>query len=132
MKYGIAAAIALACLSTSASAQSPNGTWLTESGETRVRIAPCGGNLCGTIAWVKTPAKDSKNPNAALRDRNVVGVNMITMKPAGDKKWTGSLYNYQEGKTYSGTLTQTGENTLSLSGCVAAVFCRSQTWTRVN
>jgi uncharacterized protein (DUF2147 family) len=128
----VVAAIALTCLATTAGAQSPNGTWLTESGETRVRIAPCGGNLCGTIAWVKTPTKDLKNPRADLQERSVVGINMITMKPAGDKKWTGSLYNYQDGKTYSGTLTQTGDNTLSLSGCVAGIFCRSQTWTRVN
>lgn len=133
MKYKIAAiALALACLSAPASAQSANGTWLTQSGETRVRIAPCGGNLCGTIVWVKNAAKDAKNPKANLQGRNVVGTNMITMKPAGAKKWTGSLYNYQDGKTYSGTLTQTGENSLSLSGCVAAVFCRSQNWTRVN
>lgn len=133
MKYKIAAAaVALACLTVPASAQSPNGTWLTQSGETRVRIAPCGSNLCGTIVWVKNPAKDAKNPKANLQGRNVVGINMITMKPAGDKKWSGTLYNYQDGKTYSGSLTQTGANSLSLSGCVAAVFCRSQTWTRVN
>lgn len=133
MKYKIAAvALALACFATPAAAQSATGTWLTQSGETRVRVAPCGGNLCGTIIWQKTPSKDVNNPDASKKGRNVVGINMITMKPAGDKKWSGTLYNPQDGKTYSGTLTQTGDNSLSLSGCVAAVFCRSQTWTRVN
>jgi uncharacterized protein (DUF2147 family) len=134
MKLKIAfAAIALASLSLPASAQDANGTWLTASEETRVRIAPCGGNVCGTIVWVKnTGAKDEQNPNAALKNRNLVGVNMIQMKPAGDRKWTGTLYNPQDGKTYSGTLTQNDSNSLSLSGCVAGIFCRSQTWTRVN
>jgi uncharacterized protein (DUF2147 family) len=131
LKIAIAATL-LASLTLPASAQDANGTWLTQSGETRVRVAPCGGNLCGTIVWVAKPAKDENNPNAALKGRNVVGINMITMKPAGDKKWSGTLYNYTDGKTYSGTLTQTGANSLSLSGCVAGVFCRSQTWTRVN
>ncbi|HRF09483.1 MAG TPA: DUF2147 domain-containing protein [Xanthobacteraceae bacterium] len=127
------AAVVLASLSMPAMAQDASGTWLTASGETRVRIAPCGGSLCGTIAWTKASgAKDVNNPNANLKGRNLVGVTMITMKPAGDKKWTGTLYNPQDGKTYSGTLTQTGANSLSLSGCVAAVFCRSQNWTRVN
>ncbi len=134
MKLKIAfALLTLAALATPASAQDTTGTWLTASGETRVRIAPCGGNVCGTIVWTKTTgAKDENNPNAALKSRNLVGVNMINMKSSGDKKWSGSLYNPQDGKTYSGTLTQVDANTLSLSGCVAAVFCRSQNWTRAN
>lgn len=126
------AALAFTALALPAQAQDANGTWLTQSGETRVRIAPCGGNLCGTIVWVAKPAKDEQNPNAALKGRNVVGINMINMKPSGDKKWAGTLYNYTDGKTYSGTLTQNDANSLTLSGCVAGVFCRSQTWTRVN
>ena len=27
----------------------PTGTWLTENGKARVKIAPCGGNLCGNV-----------------------------------------------------------------------------------
>jgi uncharacterized protein (DUF2147 family) len=132
LKIALAAAV-LASLSLPVHAQDATGTWLTASGETRVRIAPCGGNVCGTIVWVKEAgAKDVNNPNAAQKSRNLVGVNMISMKPAGDKKWSGSLYNPQDGKTYSGTLTQNDANSLSLSGCVAGIFCRSQTWTRVN
>jgi uncharacterized protein (DUF2147 family) len=131
LKFALAAAL-LASLSLPASAQDANGTWLTASGETRVRIAPCGGSICGTIVWVKNPAKDEQNPNAALKTRNVVGINMIQMKPAGDKKWSGTLYNYTDGKTYSGSMTMNSANSLSLSGCVAGIFCRSQTWTRVN
>ncbi len=134
MKLKIAlAALSLAALAFPAQAQDATGTWLTASGETRVRIAPCGTNLCGTIVWVKnTGAKDENNPNPALKSRSLVGVSMITMKPAGDKKWSGTLYNTQDGKTYSGTLTANDANSISLSGCVAGVFCRSQTWTRVN
>lgn len=119
--------------SFAASAQDASGTWLTASGETRVRIAPCGAGLCGTIVWVKDAgAKDENNPNAALKSRSLVGVNMIQMKAAGDKKWSGSLYNPQDGKTYSGSLNHIDANTLSLSGCVAGIFCKSQNWTRVN
>jgi len=134
MKLKIAlAALVLAALANPVSAQDATGTWLTASGETRVRIAPCGGNVCGTIVWTKnTGAKDENNPNAAQKNRPLVGVNMINMKPSGDKKWAGTLYNPQDGKTYSGTLTQVDANTLSLSGCVAGVFCRSQNWTRAN
>ena len=41
---------------------SPAGTWLSQTGDTRVRIAPCGGQLCGTIAWVKSPARTCTIP----------------------------------------------------------------------
>ena len=46
---------------------SPAGTWLSQTGETRVRIAPCGGQMCGTIVWVKTPGKDVHNPDPGKR-----------------------------------------------------------------
>lgn len=132
LKLALAAAL-LASLPLSASAQDASGTWLTASGETRVRISPCGPSVCGTIVWVKdTGARDANNPNAALKSRSLVGINMIQMKPAGDRKWSGTLYNPQDGKTYSGTLTVNSASSLSLSGCVAGIFCRSQNWTRVN
>jgi uncharacterized protein (DUF2147 family) len=132
-KLMLAAAALFASLAVPASAQDVSGNWLTASGETRVRIAPCGANVCGTIVWTKNAgAKDENNPNAALKSRNLVGVNMISMKPDGNRKWSGTLYNPQDGKTYSGSLTQNDANSLSLSGCVAGIFCRSQTWTRVN
>ncbi len=132
LKIAVAAAM-LVSLSVPASAQDATGTWLTASGETRVRIAPCGANVCGTIVWTKNAGqKDENNPNAALKNRSVVGINMISMKPDGNRKWSGSLYNPQDGKTYSGSLTMNDSNSLSLSGCVAGIFCRSQTWTRVN
>ena len=134
MKLKLAlAALVFAALSAPAQAQDATGTWLTASGETRVRIAPCGANVCGTVIWTKNTAqKDENNPNAALKNRSVVGINMITMKPDGNRKWSGTLYNPQDGKTYSGSLTLNDANSLSLSGCVAGIFCRSQTWTRVN
>ena len=132
LKLALAAAL-LTILSLPASAQDATGTWLTASGETRVRIAPCGGAVCGTIVWVKnTGAKDENNPNAALKNRNLVGVNMIQMKPAGDRKWSGTLYNPQDGKTYSGTMTLSG-NMLTTAGCVmGGLICRSVKWNRSN
>jgi uncharacterized protein (DUF2147 family) len=114
-------------------AQDASGTWLTESGETRVRIAPCGGNYCGTVVWQKTPGKDVNNPDASKKNRPVVGINMFTGKKSGDGEWTGQLYNFQEGKTYNGKLKVSGPNALTLSGCImGGIICRSQTWTRVG
>ena len=109
------------------------GTWLSQSGETRVRLGPCGAQMCGTIVWVKSPGKDVHNPDAAQRSRDLVGLRMITMAPNGDAQWKGTLYNYTNGQTYSGTMKLSGQNTMELSGCVmGGIVCRAQTWTRVN
>jgi uncharacterized protein (DUF2147 family) len=134
MKLKTAAALGAFVLAGSALAQArdPSGTWLSQSGETRVRIARCGAVYCGTITASALP-KDINNPDVANRDRKLIGVQMITdMKPAGDG-FSGELYNIQDGKTYTGKLKLIDPMALQLSGCVlGGLICRSQTWTRVN
>lgn len=130
---GMVLLMALAAGPAAAQAPSPAGTWLSQSGETRVRIAPCGAQLCGTIVWVKTPGKDVHNPDPAQRGRDLVGLRMIAMSPAGQNAWKGSLYRYTDGQTFTGTMKMTGQNTMELSGCVAGgLICRAQTWTRAQ
>lgn len=132
MKTLSLAALALLALAAPALAHDPRGTWLSQSGETRVRFSDCGGQLCGTIVQ-SAQARDDKNENAALRSRALVGVRMITMRANGTDAWQGSLYNFQDGKTYNGRMTMPSANAMSLSGCVlGGLICRSQTWTRVN
>jgi uncharacterized protein (DUF2147 family) len=129
----IAMGLLLAAAPASAQRLSPAGTWLSQTGDTRVRIAPCGGQLCGTIAWVKSPGKDVHNPDPAQRGRDLVGLRMITMSPSGADQWKGTLYRYTDGQTFSGSMKMTGQNTMELSGCVAGgLICRSQTWTRAQ
>ncbi|QCI68962.1 DUF2147 domain-containing protein [Phreatobacter stygius] len=129
---GLVAAAAV-MLSAPALANDPRGTWLSQSGETRVRFADCGNQLCGTIVAASGQARDEKNENAALRSRNLVGIRMITMRANGANAWQGSLYNFQDGKTYNGRMTMPSANSMSLSGCVlGGLICRSQTWSRVN
>ena len=135
MKSPSLAAVALFLLAGAAHAQSqdPSGTYLSESGDTRVRIARCGSAYCGTIVAVQGDAKDVNNPDAGLKGRNLVGVQMISnIQPAGEGSYTGSLYNPQDGKVYTGKMRLKGANALELSGCVMGVFCKSQTWSKVN
>jgi uncharacterized protein (DUF2147 family) len=99
------------------------GTWQRDNGESRVRFARCGDAICGTVAWLK-------NPDTAA---SKVGQRVFSdMKPAGANAWNGSAFNPEDGRTYTGKMSLTG-NTLTTQGCVlGGMICRSVTWTRVN
>ena len=103
-------------------AQDATGTWLRDSGASRVRIAPCGDALCGHITWLK-----DKDGPAKVGQRVFYG-----MKPNGAGSWKGSAFNPEDGKTYSGKMTVSG-NSLTTSGCVlGGLICKTVNWSRAN
>jgi uncharacterized protein (DUF2147 family) len=140
------AALAAALLGMSsglALAADPAGTWHTEEGKATVRIASCGGALCGTIIALKEandpetgrPKADKNNADSSLRSRPMIGVQIVLgMKPSGTaNKWSGQVYNAEDGKTYSGSLTLQDANTIKLEGCIlGGLVCKAATWTRAN
>jgi uncharacterized protein (DUF2147 family) len=144
MKIGRYLAIAplLGVTITGGALADPGGTWLTQGGTSRIRIDRCGGALCGTIVWLKEPndretrrpKTDKNNADAAKRNRRLLGVPIVLgMKPAGGNKWTGQVYNADDGKTYSGNLQEQGPNALRLEGCaMGGLICKGQNWTRAN
>ena len=142
MRRHLFAAAALLMLGSSALAADPLGVWLTQTGTSRIRVADCGGALCGTIIWLKEPndpdtgkpKTDKNNSDAAKRSRPLIGVQIVLgMKPAGTDKWSGQVYNAEDGKTYSGNLTFSGGSSLQLQGCaLGGLMCKGQTWTKVN
>jgi uncharacterized protein (DUF2147 family) len=141
-RHLIAAAALLILTSQGARAEEPVGNWLTQAGTSRIRVADCGGALCGTIVGLKEPndpdtgkpKTDKNNSDTAKRSRPLIGVQIVLgMKPAGTDKWTGQVYNAEDGKTYSGNLTFSGGDSLQLQGCaLGGLVCKSQTWTKAN
>ncbi len=122
-------------------AANPLGTWYTADKDSQVRITNCGGGLCGNLVWLKTPIDpatgkpklDKNNTDASKQSRPLLGVPIVLdMKPSGANVWSGNVYNASDGKTYTGSFTMTGENTAELKGCVMAILCKSQTWTRAK
>lgn len=110
------------------------GIWQSQSGVTRVRVSPCGAGLCGHVVWQKSPQKDVHNPDPAKRERPVVGLQLVSnMKQVGPNEWKGSIYNYEDGQTYSGNVKVVNGNAIEIGGCVmGGVICQSKTWTKVN
>lgn len=122
-------------LATPAAAGDATGTWVRPNGASQISITNCGGNLCGKIAWLKTPRNDTQNPDASKRDRPLVGVQIIRgMQPTGKPdQWKGKLYNAEDGKTYTGYVQLSGANKMKLEGCVlGGLICKGETWTRVK
>ena len=136
--------VLLAALSgtTAAHAQSADasGTWLTQAGDARVKISKCGGGICGVIVWLREPtdtatgqpATDSKNPNPALARRPMIGLPLFSgMQTSGPNKWSGQIYNADDGSTYASSVSVTSAETLRVEGCVGAL-CGGETWTRAG
>lgn len=125
---------------SAARAQSADGTWLTQAGDARVKISKCGGGICGHIVWLREPydtstgqpATDSKNPNPALARRPMIGLPLFSgMEPAGPNKWSGQIYNADDGSTYASNISLAGADSLRVEGCVGAL-CGGETWTRAG
>jgi uncharacterized protein (DUF2147 family) len=136
----IALAVGGSAFASPASAQHPAGVWLTKDQDAHVRIADCGGAICGTIVWLKDPIDkatgkpptDEHNPDAARRSRPLHGIQvMYGMRPSGPGKWTGHLYNADDGKTYAGNLVVLGPDSVKVEGCLVGI-CMGETWQRVQ
>lgn len=139
MKTISLAAIGLLATTGFALAADPSGTWRLDNGKVTVKVRQCGGEICANIVGLKEPtypdgsAKiDKYNKNPALRKRPLMGLAVLSdMKPTGDNSWAGNIYNADDGRTYSATMTLSG-STMKLKGCVAGIFCKTNTFKKLN
>jgi uncharacterized protein (DUF2147 family) len=76
------------------------------------------------------PQVDDKNPNPQLAKRPIVGLQLfISMKSQGPRKWSGRIYNADDGKSYVSNVTLADPIKLKVEGCVGA-FCGGEMWSR--
>jgi uncharacterized protein (DUF2147 family) len=116
------------------------GVWQTQAGDARVKVSKCGGGICGVIVSLKDPIDpatgkpqvDDKNPNPNLKKRPMIGLPLFTgMQPSGPGKWSGQIYNADDGSSYASSVSMAGPNALKVEGCVGAL-CGGENWTRVG
>jgi uncharacterized protein (DUF2147 family) len=121
-----------------ATASGPAGVWLTQSGDAKIKVSRCGDALCGRIVWLKEPIDkktgkaqlDDHNADPALRGRKIVGISLfLEMQAAGANKWSGRIYNADDGKTYASTVTLLPSGNLNVRGCMGTL-CAGEDWTR--
>ena len=136
----IAAALFMAVPAKAQSA-GPDGIWLTQQGDAKVRVSKCGAGICGVVVWLREPIDpatgkpqvDDKNPNPSLAKRPIIGLPLFSgMHPTGPNQWAGQIYNADDGKTYASKISVTGPSTLKVEGCVGAGLCGGEDWSRAR
>ena len=111
--------IAAAVLST-ADTLPLQGDWARGDGKARVRMEPCGADLCAVNTWIRPGVRDEK-----VDDRLI-----MTLKNDGSARWTGQAYDPQRRLTYRLTITADARN-MTTTGCVlGGLICKGMHWTR--
>lgn len=128
MKTAILAA-AFLLAATAARAEGIDGIFQTQANDDgnigMVQFYDCGGKYCGKL--VKSFDKAGKEISTPNTGKNIVA----GMTDEGGGKFSGgTIWDPGADKTYKSRMQLNGK-TLNVSGCVA-VFCKTQTWTRVK
>ncbi|MEP6445946.1 MAG: DUF2147 domain-containing protein [Hyphomicrobiales bacterium] len=112
------------------------GEWMADNGKTRIITYACADNaaeVCSAITWLKRPRKDINNKNPALRNRDVVGLEVgKNMKPKGENRWVGEVYSDKRGETFPSTARLEGD-VLKIKGCLTKrkFICKTRTFDRI-
>jgi uncharacterized protein (DUF2147 family) len=153
-RAAVRATFALACLCVpvlsagagnfEAAGEDIRGLWVDHEDVERRKVAvlidDCDGRLCGHIAWLKKPTtakgepkRDRRNPDAALRDRPLCGLRILSsFRRVERNAWgEGAIYNPSDGQTYSSTMTLESDGTLTIRGYVGFTWLgKSVAWVR--
>lgn len=127
-------ALALSASVTAQAAAPVTGRWVTQSKDGIVEIYECGATICGRLAKFLAPPpggpgqKDVNNPNKSLRNRTLLGMNILTGFQSDGNEWKGHIYDPKSGKSYRSIVYKGKSGNLVVKGCVGP-FCQSQTWT---
>jgi uncharacterized protein (DUF2147 family) len=123
------AAIALVSGPAVASAKSPlEGRW--KNGRMEVVIAPCGGDLCGTVVKA-SPKQQAKAERGS--DTELIGARLIQdIEKTGPRTYRASVFLADRNMHARGTIQQVSPNQLKVRGCVLGLICKSKTWDRVR
>lgn len=116
------------------------GIWLTEGGKSKVQITEEGGQLRGRLIWLKEPLRNGKpkldihNENVALRNRPLIGLTLMHGFKFRNGAWQdGKIYNPEDGKTYSCTMTLKDAVTLEVRGYVLnPLLGKTQIWKKTQ
>jgi uncharacterized protein (DUF2147 family) len=113
------------------------GKWTSEDKKGVIEVFEQNGQYFGKLTTIKTPndenglpKKDAKNPSPALRNQALLNLVILKNFQYSDNQWSGgTIYDPNNGKTYTCKMWLTDNNTLKIRGYLGPFF-RTQTWTR--
>jgi uncharacterized protein (DUF2147 family) len=120
-------------------AQEPiEGIWLTGEGNSKIEIYQRGDRYFGKVVWLDpstdrkgNPVTDRNNPDKNLRNRPLMGVDMLEDLQDRSGKWYGKLYAPKRGLTMDAVIVAKEEDKLELNISYQG-FTRQQIWTRAT
>ncbi|MDB5247866.1 MAG: peptide protein [Segetibacter sp.] len=108
------------------------GVYWSPKQDAKIEIYKKGDKYFGKSAWSSTKRKDSKNPNASLRDRELLGVELFTnFVYKGGLYEDGKIYDPESGKTYDCKMSLVGGK-LKVRGYIGiSLFGRTEIFERI-
>lgn len=146
----IKTALILVALATSAllgNAQSDGdkliGVWEPSHGKAKVKVEKIGSKYYGKIVWLREPNDpetnepkvDKNNPDESMRSTPLRGYRILKDFVYSDEnEWTeGTIYDPENGNTYSCTITMKDDNTLDIRGYIGvSALGRTDVWKRLQ
>lgn len=118
------------------------GVWEPSHGKARVKIEKIGDKYYGKIVWLREPIDpvtnqpkvDKNNPDESMRQVPLKGYRILKdFQYSGKGEWTdGTIYDPENGNTYSCVIKMRDENTLDIRGYIGVkALGRTDVWTRV-
>ena len=117
------------------------GKWKLSDGSAIVEVYQNGDVYNGKIVWLQnpteadgSPAVDNNNPDAKLRSRQLIGLNMLSDLKKGEGEYSGgSIYDPGNGKTYNCSMKVEGD-VLKVRGSLdkRGLLGRTMDWFRVK
>jgi len=135
------------CLTSSLQAQDGAdrlvGVWEPSHGKAKVKIDKIGEKYYGKIVWLREatdpetgqPKVDKNNPDEKMRSTPLRGYRILKDFQYTDKdEWTeGTIYDPENGNTYSCIIKMTDENTLDIRGFIGvSALGRTDIWKRLK
>ena len=119
------------------------GVWEPSHGKARVKIEKIGTKYYGKIVWLRepndattgAPKVDKNNPDEALRSVPLRGYRLLKdFSYTGTDEWAeGTIYDPENGSTYSCVITLKDANTLDIRGYIGVkALGRTDVWKRLQ
>jgi uncharacterized protein (DUF2147 family) len=117
------------------------GSWLTDDGASKVEVsagkADDGSSVYGgKVVWLKEPLRDGQplrdthNVDVALRERPILGLQILSGFKAAQGGWSGgTVYSPRAGRSYPAQLSIAPDGRLELK-VSAGILSKTDYWTR--